>query len=634
MAQALTMREIAALAHVQRPVVTMWRRRSKGTAHPFPEPVAHRDGRDLFRREDVVEWLEATGRSLGQRSNPVEALAGDQEAIAAISGLLTVRHLSGSPLLVEESDTHHLLDLAESHDSDDAFLFSELSAVRGLASLARQVEALVAESWDEQDAHRHLMDVSGLGFVPPRLSDAARGLLVLVAASLGRQLGSPVVFDRTGCEGDLLADVAGVLDAPAWLTRGTSPAHRAAVRRLLLADVVPRTFAPEGHRPGDAAIVHLLVLPSPEHLDVSPEEALRVIDEISLELDDRQVALCVAPASILCEPLAGDALATRDQLLRGGTLRAVVQLPAGTRDGRQEKTGLWLLGSPDRTPAADRRTMVADLSDRPIDSLHGLVDDLLAAWQGREGARRRAWAHLYPVPTHQLLAASSTLVPPRPERRPASPRGADLAVRIRSADTGNLLGGFELHPADGTPGVASVEQAISRGWLRVVSGRRLDIAELQEGNVPVVAEIQAGWGSIRPRRSVDRLALAHLAASDLTEPGDVIFTARPRPAAVVDPAGGTLVLMPARILRIKPGAPLLPELVAARINAATTAAWHTWTLAVLDEPDRTRLGEALAVLAAERARLETELAAVDALTTDLTNAVEHRHLTVTKENHG
>lgn len=639
MAQVLTMRGIAELAHVQRPVVTMWRRRSRGSSHPFPEPVDHQDGRDLFRREEIVEWLQTTGRAdrLGAPIETAAMLAGDLDAHAAICGLFTLRHLTGSPLSTADQDASELLDLAESHDPDDRCLFGELAAAADLVSLARYVDAVTGESWDARDAHQRLVDAGGscAGEVS-RLSAAARELLVDIAEPLARELGSPVVFDRTGCEAELLADLATALDSPAWLARGAGRVHRAALRHLLLADVLPRTFGQNTEPPAEARpILHLVALPSPEVQDASAAELLRFIDEVALGLDDHQVALCLAPAPILCDPLSGDALATRDQLLRGGHVRAVVQLAAGTRTGSPtERTGLWLLGGADQAPPADRWTLVADLSDRARDTLDGLADDLLAAWQGREGARRRAWAHLYPVPTSDLIAASATLVPPRPQRRPASTRGADLAVRIRSADIGNLLGAFELRPVAGTPRVATVDQAITRGWLRVIPGRRLDTAELPGGNVLVVAEVQPGWRSLRTRQTVDRLALAHLGDTDLTEPGDVIFTARPRPAAVVDPAGGTLVLMPARILRIKPGAPLLPESVAARINAATTTAWRTWTLAVLDEPDRTRLGEALTVLAAERARLEAELAAVDALSTDLTTAVELRQLTLTKENHG
>ena len=94
------------------------------------------------------------------------------------------------------------------------------------------------------------------------------------------------------------------------------------------------------------------------------------------------------------------------------------------------------------------------------------------------------------------------------------------------------------------------------------------------------------------------------------------------------------MLSPARILRLHADAPLLAAAVVARINAATGNAWRSWTMATLPEPDRANLGAALTDLARERARLVAELGALDALTLDLTTAVESRRLSLTKETHG
>jgi hypothetical protein len=74
--------------------------------------------------------------------------------------------------------------------------------------------------------------------------------------------------------------------------------------------------------------------------------------------------------------------------------------------------------------------------------------------------------------------------------------------------------------------------------------------------------------------------------------------------------------------------------VVARINALPPSGWRGWTLATVADPDREPLAAALAHLAAERARLSAELAGLDALTADLTTAVEHRQLTIAEENHG
>jgi hypothetical protein len=49
----MTLSDVAALAQVQRPVVSMWRKRSAASAHPFPQPAALDGGRELFDADQV-----------------------------------------------------------------------------------------------------------------------------------------------------------------------------------------------------------------------------------------------------------------------------------------------------------------------------------------------------------------------------------------------------------------------------------------------------------------------------------------------------------------------------------------------------------------------------------------------------
>lgn len=60
----LSLRDIADLAGVRRSVVSMWRNRPlvRGRRHPFPAPVAVINGVEQFSRDEMVEWLERTGR--------------------------------------------------------------------------------------------------------------------------------------------------------------------------------------------------------------------------------------------------------------------------------------------------------------------------------------------------------------------------------------------------------------------------------------------------------------------------------------------------------------------------------------------------------------------------------------------
>jgi len=635
----MTMRDIAGLAHVQRPVVTVWRRRSRASAHPFPAAHVRRGSQELFLREEVVSWLEDTQRGnnpdvrADAAAHSLLDSAGNRDA-KALSALLTLRHLIGEPLGTATADA--LLDAADQHDPDDRCLFSELERADDLEALARTADELVEAAWDTDPAHRRLVDARlrtpGSALSQVAVTEAARRALLALFGPLTRELGQPSVMDPTGCAVDVLPDIAAALELPVLVMDGERAAHRLLRRQLLLADVAHREVR---RGSGDWSVTgptaHLVVLPAATSPNTTAGEHLDLLDEIALQLDDQQLVLCVAPAATLADPLEGAGLARRDQLLRDGLVRAIVRLPAGLRPAQaREHSALWLLGAADLTPPAERRTLVADLGGLTLRESEGLADDLLAAWQGTDGARRRAWAHLHPVLTLDLISANGTLVPARPARARATGRGgADWVVDLRTADTRGRLADYRLDVGHDTPEQVTLARANDRGWVRILPGRKVDLNGLPAGNVRVIDD-----PAQEEPRTVDRLALMARAEVDLTEPGDIVFAPRPTPRAVQDAEGGALVRFPSRILRLRAEAPLVPAAVVARINAATSPVWQNWTLAVVPDPDRAALGEALAGLARDRARLVAELAALDTLTADLTTAVESRQLRITKENHG
>lgn len=635
MAELMTMRDIAGLARVQRPVVTMWRSRSRASVHPFPSAQDHRDGQELFRRDDVVTWLEQT-----QRGNNPEArtdaaahtrFASSAKDAEALSALLCLRHLVGGPLSAHDGED--LLDLADEHDPDDRYLRREMERCVDLTAAARQCDDLVEAAWSASAAHSRLVEscmrLPGSGLARCALTEAARRLLLSLLGPLSRELGHPELMDPTGAAVDLITEAATSLELPARLMDGDSAAHRLTRRQLLLAEVAPQVISRgDGDWSMTGPTVHMVILPSAADPAMDALAQLELLDEIGMQLTPDQVVLCLAPAATLADPLSGPGLARRDQLLREGRVRAIVRLPAGLRPAQpREHSALWLLGSPDPTPAAERRTLVADLGGISLPECEGLADDLLAAWQGREGARRRTWAHLHPVFTAALVSASATLVPSKPQQVARGSRvGADWVVELRAADSAGWLKAYRFDVIGQNAEDVTIAQAAERGWLRILPGRRVDVAGLPDGSVPVVADPRE---LSQPRR-VDRLALHSRTDHELTEPGDIIFSVRPKPCAVVDDQGGTLVLAPARVLRVRSSAPLVRRAVADRINAATASAWRTWPLAVVAEPTRDVLGEALTDLAVQRARLVAELAALDALAADLTTAVESRQLSITK----
>ena len=60
----LTMQDVADLAKVRRPVVSMWRKRPtvRGVSIPFPAPVSTVDGVERFASGEIVDYLRRSGR--------------------------------------------------------------------------------------------------------------------------------------------------------------------------------------------------------------------------------------------------------------------------------------------------------------------------------------------------------------------------------------------------------------------------------------------------------------------------------------------------------------------------------------------------------------------------------------------
>src|SRR5699024_11292237 len=93
------------------------------------------------------------------------------------------------------------------------------------------------------------------------------------------------------------------------------------------------------------------------------------------------------------------------------------------------------------------------------------------------------------------------------------------------------------------PRTARIGELIEKGVLRRLPGHRIDPADLRAatgapGEVPVLGEAELTGQTAPGATVVNRLELeARYPASRLTEPGDVVCTVTPRPAAIVDAEG-------------------------------------------------------------------------------------------------
>lgn len=205
----MTLTDVAGLARVQRPVVSMWRKRSEGTTHPFPGPVTTDAGRELFDAQQVGAWLTATGRGNNPEApDDVAAFArmpatarangeGSRTTTDALTALLTLKTMTGTALgTMSPAD---LLDLADECDPDDVFLYSELAAAgSSLAAAAAFADRMVDSSYNAAAAFEQLLAArfsAGLReHADTALTEATVNLVAGAAVALAGSLGADPVF--------------------------------------------------------------------------------------------------------------------------------------------------------------------------------------------------------------------------------------------------------------------------------------------------------------------------------------------------------------------------------------------------------------------------------------------------------
>lgn len=253
----MSLADISVLAKVQRPVVSMWRRRSAGTADPFPRTADVVRGTERFAAADVVTWLQVTGRGNNpEAAADVAAFARaasldfrrDPDLFNALGATLALKSIQGCAL--GELDADELLDLADEVDPDDEFLYTELEALAGgpehgtesgpdrweqagrlervgrLEQLARYADQLADAAYSPQAALEQLMGErfrTGLrGHADVALTPAATELVADIALALAAGAGhggssaagrpdasvEPVFVDASAGASDLLLAIA------------------------------------------------------------------------------------------------------------------------------------------------------------------------------------------------------------------------------------------------------------------------------------------------------------------------------------------------------------------------------------------------------------------------------------------
>ncbi|MBG0740651.1 hypothetical protein IV500_14825 [Paeniglutamicibacter antarcticus] len=671
----MSLSDVAALARVQRSVVSMWRTRSATSDNPFPAPARTVRGRDVFDAAEVATWLASTGRGNNAEATadvaafaaPSTRAAGADRRFQTLTSLLALREITGWQLGALAAD--QLLDAADDCDPDDAFLFRELEhAGQHLPELARYTDALVDAAFNVAAAFEKLMDGrfrTGLrAHTNAALSPEAVALVAAAAVELSRQLGPDAVFvDSTPGGSDVLLGIvqqAGEERSPVFVTaQNDGEEARLVQRRLRVHGSEHRSLRVDesGAFELTGPAVHVCQYPSPASPGMAPWDMLLGIDNTLLQMDDDQRAVIVAPARVLCDaPATGGDLARsnllRSDLLRSGRVRAVIRLPQGlVRSKPREAQALWVLGpSLAGVDIAERWTMVADLSAHKLtdDVVQDLIADIAASMGDRAAVRSHSFRFARLVFTRSLLAGQASLVAAAGVRAPA-PRdsGAQAALRaeellrLLAADPPPLPGTDAVLPA-AEPGAvattaATIGTLLAAGILTYLPGNRILPGDLtadgpaHAGGTAVIGSAELSAPGVEQysgssRRSVDLLHFAaRYPSGRLTEPGDIVFCTSPRPAAVVDQSGGAVVVLPARVLRINARDPrgLHPFVIAADINAQAAGAknWRTWRLRHVPNAQRVPLTEALAQLQHAEREARQRLARLEELGTLIRDGV-------------
>ena len=605
----MTLQDVADLANVQRPVVSMWRKRQSvaGALIPFPQPVEKINGIERFAPVEVVDYLRRTRRGNNaelEYDAPAIAVP-DGVAIEDIETLLAWHVLTGAALT--GTTLTDRVRLAREFDPDDAIVLREVRELHPDDRTLAYVDDLVEASFGPSDAlgrlHRSRLkrDIAARD-----LTADAVGLLARVTTECADFLGAEgLTLETDG------SAVAFVVAAEAGLSVASH--DRGVLRRAVIAGLGIGTV-----RDRSLVFSSVVGLDAPQALDRA--------DDLILGLHPGQVAVLVGPASALADMLAGDLQIRRANALRVGNVVAAVRLPRGLwREAHRQNQAMWVcLGGAD-----EQRPCVTDLAGVPNVDLGDLASDVAAALAQTDD---RAFRYARRVERAGVLAGGPLV--PRGARA-AMLRPADQASHLDRVHAATLTTTAPLAPLDvlveASPGRVrlrhhSLGELCEEKKLAMKRGNRIDIAHAAAGGSVVVLPVELS-GGIR----MDPLdAEQRYPRWVRTEPGDVVFVEKPHPQAWVDAVGGAMVASPARILRLTRTAEVGPRLLAAVINHAATpgSEWQTWSVPAISREEADRLEAALADVEHYEAEATQRLAAATDLKKALIDGVAAGALTL------
>ncbi len=588
----LSMRGIADLAGVKRPVPTTWRRRHRD----FPRPVGGDQAEPLVEPREVAEWLVSTGRAdpasiqadlslytLGTLGGTLPP----RDLVAIVTALICLRYLEGDEPLTDGTDdvAAAIRARAAAADPGDELLLAEIAGMPPDACwLATVVDDLVEAAWGCQGAFERIMearyrlkatDISANALTPQLASLIAR--VCGAAERAARQDGPIIVTDPAAAASDLLTAVIDLLghdhvpsctaaERDPYLARLTS--RRLAVHGLELSDMDVRVSARLPDESGDPDVIVTQIPYAPAE-DRSAEQILDMVGDISVRLDRGCSAAILGPADVLFDELPPYSAPerARARLLEESVVEAVIRLPGGLVPFRPGyETALWVLNSVPDSPWQDR-ILVADVSDRKLSQsvIDSLVADI-ATWR-RDGYHPDAHHRELCVQVRRSsltgAPAPLTVRPPRNARTVQSEAAGQLArvltlesdldkagadaTAVRPSIRSNAVADIQARPA-----AKSIGRLAREGFLTVVKSTRLDHAHVTAAGHHAVFGPDEVLGVRRPgSRMIDRAVLAaSYPRAKLTKPGDLLVTVIPEFGVTIDEHGFSVAEFPVRVLRI------------------------------------------------------------------------------------
>lgn len=600
----MSQRDIARLARVRYPVVSMWRKRFAQGAAAFPHPIDS-TAPLRFDADQVARWLVETGHGNNPTArDDVAAFAQTLRETAPdlIDALLTLVAIDGEP-----ASAGDIKERAIACDPTDSYIACELSGEIDSAVRAH-VDEIIDASYTPASAHAAVGHDS-----PDPFTATAANTLAALLVGIAPDPSQPVYTVAPRTPASVVTRMQRALAAHDTRYLLNAPdATRSARRTALIHGCPTESLVLD---PGAGAPSATLAYMQGDDID----EALAQVEDFIDALPDGDRALIVAPHRVLTGALQKSLEDQRAAILRESRVRAIVRLPDGMlRDAPRVALSVWAIGDRQSSPTDERFVLTGDAREAAFDesAAAALALDLVASFEGARSVTSRAFAFLRTERLHKILARAGGLVEPHQKRACK----ADVFELIARVDASAQQLGIELHSRITHPVGQSVQlgRLIADDEVTVRSGVRLEVPEGTGGH-RVIGEPELRGES---RRYVDQLGFAarHPKAR-LSEPGDVIFVAGARPAAVVDHVGGSVVQSPARILRLK-SASLLPEVVASDINAVRTRVPHDlWPIRRTHPDSREAVASTLAQLRAEREELIARAQALSELADTVTDAL-------------